>query len=92
MQHAVVQHTKKLNQNNKLDYCSIIAHIDNCSHSEKTIEQNKNSLLEIIKQIQSIAVTYNCQDVLDDFTLINAMINDLTRDATERNIKVFNVH
>jgi len=75
---AVTQHALK-NQIKVIN--STIAHVDNI---ESTIEQNEKTLLELIKQIQSTIVIHNRRNDLDEhFTIIDAMISDLTRDAIE---------
>jgi len=75
---AIVQHALK-NQIKVIN--STIAHVDNV---EKTIEQNENTLLEIIKQVQNSLVIHNRRnDIEEHFTMLDAIINDVTRDATE---------
>jgi len=72
---AVTQHALK-NQIKVIN--STIIHVEN------TIEQNENTLLELIKQIQDTVVIHNRQNDLDEhFTIIDVMISDLTRDATD---------
>jgi len=72
-QHALKNQIKVIN--------STIAHVGNL---EDTIEQNEKTLMELIKQIQSTIVIHNRRNDLDEhFTIIDAMISDLTRDAAE---------
>lgn len=60
---------------------STITHVENL---EKTIEQNENTLLNLLEKIQNQGIIHNRRHDLDEhFTLVNAIINDLLQDTTE---------
>ncbi|XP_011860338.1 PREDICTED: uncharacterized protein LOC105557648 [Vollenhovia emeryi] len=62
----------------------INATIGHISNLEQVIEENENTLKNLMEKVKSTLVTHSRRHDLDEhYTLINAIINDLTRDVTD---------
>ena len=71
--HAVEKQLKVIN--------ATIAHVETL---EQTIEYNENALTTLLQKIQNQVLIRNRRDDLDEhFTILNALTNDLLRDASD---------